>query len=309
MNDDFKVSEQRRQTRKALEKGIAGAEPDRIQMNDLMLAALVIIAAVISFTDFSFTIGSIANITALTIFLYIITNFVFRNRYAKGISRGKKDTDYIDSLEKYREKRAWIYDNKYAGLISGFCTYYKKKELREYRESLLCDIDMSYDEYAEKYLRMPKRKIMRQPISLIAKKTLLKCNAAKSIRLLPGMILNESGEFDRHKLIGKSGRQRERFDKRKAAVTRAVYVVFGAVVAFDVIFNFSLQTILQWVIRMLPVVIAIITGDDAGYCNITVTETAFKRAQVNVINLFGEYLEEEKKIVPQDTEEQAAENK
>jgi hypothetical protein len=243
-------------------------------------------------TDFSFSLGSIANITALTLFLYMITTFVYRNRYAKGISRGRKEEEYINSLTEYREKREWIYSNNFAGILPSFCTYYKKKELREYRESLLTDIEMPYEEYAEKYLKMPRRKIMALPISLEAKKVILKCNAAKAIKLVPGMILNENGEYDRHKLIGKSGKQRERLDKRNNAIARAMYVVFGALIVFDVIFNFSLQTCLQWLVRMLPVIIAIITGDDSGYCNISVTEVAFKKGQIGIINLFREYLEE-----------------
>lgn len=296
MSEDYRnTSDLRRQTRKQLEKGLLSAEPDRIQINDIMLGALVIIAAVISMTDFSFSVGSIANITALTLFLYLITTFVYRNRYAKGIIRGKKEKEYTDSLAEYREKRDWIYDNNLAGQVPAFCTYYKKKELREYREALLSDIEMSYEEYAEKYLNMPKRKIMALPLSLEAKQVLLKCNAAKSIRLMPGMILNENGEFDRQHLIGKSGKQRELQDKRKNAITRALYVVFGGLIVFDVIFNFSMQTCLQWLIRMLPVVIAIISGDDSGYCNISVTEVAFKKGQINVISLFREYLEEKKK--------------
>lgn len=296
MSEDIhNTSDLRRQTRKQLEKGLLNAEPDRIQINDIMLGALVVIAAVVSMTDFSFSVGSIANITALTVFLYLVTTFVYRNRYAKGIMRGKKEKEYTESLAEYREKRDWIYDNNLAGQVPAFCTYYKKKELREYREALLSDIEMSYDEYSEKYLNMPKRKVMALPLSLEAKKVILKCNAAKSIRLMPGMILNENGEYDRHTLIGKSGRQRELQDKRKNAITRAVYVVFGGLIVFDVIFNFSMQTCLQWLIRMLPIVIAIISGDDSGYCNISVTEIAFKKGQINVISLFREYLEEKKK--------------
>ncbi len=295
MSEDFRhTNELRRQARKNLERGIVTAEPDKLQINDVMLGALVIIAAVISLTDFSFSIGSIANITALTIFLYLITTFVYRNRYAKGVMRGKCEEEYICSLEEYRQKRDWIYNNNLAGYVPAFCTYYKKKELREYRESLLSDVEISYEEYAEKYLKLPKRKIMALPLSIETKKIILKCNAAKSIKLMPGMILNENGEYSRHKLIGKSGKQREIQDKRKNAITRAVYVLFGGLIVFDVIFNFSLQTCLQWLIRMLPVVLAIITGDDSGYCNISVTEVAFKKGQSNVINLFSEYLEEQK---------------
>lgn len=289
-NIDYKQrAENRRNTRRDFERGIISNEPDKFQLNDLMLGALVVIAAIISFTDFSFSAGDWKNLTALTLFLYVITMFIYRNRYDKGMSRGRKDAEYQLSLNTYREKRNDLSVKNLVSYVPGFCTYYKKQELREYRESLLCDIEMDYDTYKEKYLMMPKKEILKQPISAEAKKIIIKCNTAKSVKLYPGMILNESGEFDREKLIGKSGRQRKLQDKKMQAITRGVYVLFGAAVAFEVIFNFSLMTIAQWVVRMLPIVIAIISGDDGGYCNVTVTETNFKRDQSNVIGVFMEY--------------------
>jgi hypothetical protein len=185
--------------------------------------------------------------------------------------------------------------------IPSFCNYYKKAELREYRESLLCDIEMDYDTYKEKYLMMSKKDILRLPMSVEVKNTILRCNSAKAIKLYPGMILNESGEFDREKIIGKSGRERERQDKRKQAITRAVYVLFGAAVAFDVILNFSLITIAQWVARMLPLVLAFVNGDDSGFCNVTITETNFKRDQSHIIDLFMEYAKNNNLIVESET--------
>jgi hypothetical protein len=301
-NIDYKQrAENRRNTRKDFERGIISNEPDKFQLNDLMLGALVVIAAIISFTDFSFSFGDWKNLTALTIFLYIITMLIYRNRYSKGIARGKRDTEYQLSLKTYRERRKELDDKSLVSHIPAFCIFYKKQELREYRESLLCDIEMDYDTYKDKYLMMSKRNILKQPISSEAKATIIKCNKAKSIKLLPGMILNESGEFDRDKLIGKSGRQRERQDKKKQAISRAVYVLFGAMVAFDMILNFSVMTIAQWVIRMLPVVVAVISGDDGGYCNVTVTETNFKRDQSNVIGIFMEYAKREHLIEEVDT--------
>lgn len=289
-NIDYKQrAEERRNTRRDFERGVINNEPDRFQLNDLMLGALVLIAAVLSFTDFSFSAGDWTNLTALTLFLYFITMFVYRNRYAKGIARGKRDLEYQESLKNYRKNRQEITLKHLVSHVPGFCTHYKKQELREYREGLLCDIEMDYDTYKEKYIMMSRKDILKLPISGEAKRIILKCNSAKTIKLYPGMILNESGEYDRNKLIGKSGRQRERHDKKMQAVTRAVYVLFGAAVAFDMIFNFSLMTVAQWVVRMLPIIIAIISGDDGGYCNITVTETNFKRDQSNVIGLFMEY--------------------
>ena len=289
-NYDYRQSaENRRNTRRDFERGVISNEPDKFQLNDLMLGALVVIAAVLSFTDFSFSAGDWKNLTALTLFLYVITMFIYRNRYEKGIARGKKDSEYQLSLNTYREKRNEISLKNLVSHVPAFCTYYKKQELREYRESLLCDIEMDYDTYKEKYIMMSKRDILRQPISAEAKRIILKCNKARTVKLYPGMILNESGEFDREKLVGKSGRERARQDKKRQAITRAVYVLFGAAVAFDMIFNFSLMTMAQWVVRMLPIIFAIISGDDGGYCNITVTETNFKKDQSNVIGIFMEY--------------------
>lgn len=287
-NFDYQQSaENRRNTRRDFERGMLNNEPDRFQLNDIMLGALVVIAAVLSFTEFSFSAGDWKNLTALTLFLYIITMFVYRNRYGKGMLRGRSDPEYKEALKTYREKREEI--KNLISHIPSFCNYYKKAELREYRESLLCDIEMDYETYKAKYLMMSKQNILMQPISAEAKQVILKCNSAKTIKLYPGLILNESGEYDRAKIIGKSGREREQHDKRNQAIVRAVYVLFGAAVACDVIFNFSLMTIAQWVVRMLPIVLAIVNGDDNGYCNITVTETNFKRDQSHVIDLFMAY--------------------
>jgi hypothetical protein len=292
-------AERRRNAKRDFEKGIISNAPDKFQLNDIALGALVVIAAVLSFTDFSFTAGDWKNLTALTLFLYIITMFIYHNRYEKGMSRGRDDPEYKETLQKYREKREEINQKNLGSHVPGFCTYYKKTELREYRESLLCDIEMDYDTYREKYMMMPKKEVLRLPLSADAKMVILKCNNAKTVKIYPGLILNESGEFDREKIIGKSGRQRERQDKKRQAVTRAAYVLFGSAIAFDMIFNFSLMTIAQWIIRMLPIMLAIVSGDDGGYCNITVTETNFKRDQTHVIGLFMEYAK--KNILIEDT--------
>lgn len=290
----------RRQLRRELELDAIGSEKHKFQMNDIVLGALVLVAAVISFTDFSFTIGDLSSITAITLFMYIITMLVYRNRYSRGIAKGKEDKEYKTILAAYRQKRDEIYAKGIAGQVPDFCVWYKKKELREYRESLLCDVNMTYEEYTEKYMKMPYRKLRRTPLSREARKVIIKCNAAKSIDLYPGAVLNENGEYDRHKLIGKSGREREKQDKQRQAISRAVYVIFGALVACDVFLNFSPIVIAQWVVRMLPVIIAIISGDDGGFCNITVTEVAFKNGQLNILNLFDEYIKNSTQTISQD---------
>lgn len=287
-------AEIRRDLRKTFEKSLSEKEPDKLQLNDIMLGILVVIAAAISFTDFTLSFSNIKNFTALTIFLFVITSLVYRNRYARGIQRGKTDKDYLNALNDYRTKRAEVYSKGLAGLVPDFCREYRARELREYRESLLVDIDMDYETYRSQWLGKSKRYILKSDFSAYIKQTLIKCNEAKPLKLAPGLILNESGEMDREKLVGQSGREREIIDKRAQIIQRAIMVLFGSVIAINIILDFSLLTIFQWLVRMLPVVAAIITGDDSGYCCVTVTETKFKRDQTHIINLFFENVAEKK---------------
>ena len=287
-------AETRGQIRKDLEKSMIDRSSDKIQVNDFMLGVLVLIAAVMSFTDFTLSLGSIKNFTALTMLLYVVTTLVYRNRYSRGKQRGKYDEDYVEALKQYKQKVKNINDNSLAGLVPIFCKEYKIKELREYRENLLADIEMSYEEYKEKYWSLSDRAIKKLKLSSGIKKVLLKCNRAKPIEIYPSLLLNESGEANREKLAGQSGKERERIDKKKQMIERAVIVLFGSAIAINIILDFSILTLFQWFVRMCPIVIAMITGEDGGFCCIAVTETNFKRDQISVINLFNEWIPEHK---------------
>ena len=290
--ENMSNSEIRRKTRADMERGLVDSSPDKLQIRDVVLMLLVIVAAVASTTEMSLSWGSVQRITLLTVFLYFITTLVYKNRYEKGKQRGRYDEEYANVLKNYRQEREDIYNNNYVKHIPAFCTWYKKKELREYRENLLADIDMEYDEYRDKYMNRPKRYILKQHISSEAKSIIIKANKARSIKLSAGMVLNESGEANRKKLIGTSGKQREKFDKMSNAISRIFVTIFAGTVVVNIILDFSFLSIVQWCIRMTPIISAMLLGDDSGYCNIVVTETNFKKDQSAVIKMFKGYVKE-----------------
>lgn len=275
-------SEKRRELRRSL-------ETHKVNLQDVSLVLIVIIAMIISLTDFTLSAGDIRKLTALALFLYVVSTMVYNNRYAKGKFRGREDKDYLDSLGAYRAARQKISDEEATSEVPEFCREYKVRELREYREGLLADVDLNYDEYMNKYRQLRNRDVMRLHMPLFTRRTIIKCNKARPIKLTPGMILNEDGETSRNGLIGQSGRQRERADKRRYLISRGLLVLLGCMIAVDVILDFSVATIIQWCVRMIPVFAAIIMGDDSGYCDIVVTENNFKKGQTTVIGLFFEY--------------------
>jgi hypothetical protein len=295
-------AEKRREIRMNLEKR------EKFNLKDLSLVVIVIIAMVVSLTDFTFSMGDIKNLTALTLFLYVITTLVYRNRYDKGKYRGREDEDYKTSLGEYRTARGKISELGCASEVPEFCREYKIRELREYREGLLAEVDLNYDDYLSKYRHLSFFDLIRLRLPWDVKMTIQKCNRAKPIKLTPGMILNESGESDRQKLAGQSGRERERKDKRKDFIQRGLMVLLGALIAVDVITSFSFVTIVQWFVRMIPILSALIMGDDSGFCDIAVTETSFKKDQTAIIGLFFEYRDGKKmKNLPATTEDTTTE--
>lgn len=288
--ENIDTSELRRKTRATLERNALSPETDKTQLKDIMLFVLIGLAAVISMTDFSLSWGTVRDFTALTVFLYIITTLVYQNRYERGKNRGRSEEVYTTALDNYRKARNAIYEKNLASKVSDFCKEYKVRELREYRESLLVDLDISYEEYKDKYMSLSWKQIFKSHLPYRFKKILWKANMACSIKLAPGMILNESGEISRKRLLGLSGQGRERIDKRFNAISRIVITLFSGVIAIDIIMDFSMLTVAQWCIRMIPIIAAVIMADDSGYCNVVVTETNFKNNQISVIKLFEEHI-------------------
>lgn len=288
--ENIDTSELRRKTRANLERNALSPETDKTQLKDIMLFVLIGLAAVISMTDFSLSWGTVRDFTALTVFLYIITTLVYQNRYERGKNRGRSEEVYTTALDNYRKARNAIYENNLASKVSDFCKEYKVRELREYRESLLVDLDISYEEYKDKYMSLSWKQIFKSHLPYRFKKILWKANMARSIKLAPGMILNESGEISRKRLLGLSGQSRERIDKRFNAISRIVMTLFSGVIAIDIIMDFSMITVAQWCIRIIPVIASVIMADDSGYCSVVVTETNFKNNQISVIKLFEEHI-------------------
>lgn len=292
MDEQMSGADKRREMRRSLE--LDASNINKISMNDIMLAGIVVIAMVLSLTDFTLSPGDFRNFTALTLFLYVVTTIVYRNRYNRGKLRGRNDPEYQKALEDYRKAKEKIVERGIASSVPAFCQYYKAHELKEYRKGILADVDMDYDEYMKSYRQLSFWETWKLPLPYHSRIAIIKCNYARPIKLTPGLIMNESGEADREKLIAQSGMERERIDKLKQFIWRGVVVFLGCMIAVTIIFDFSFIAIVRWLVRMLPIVSAIIMGDDSGFCNIAVTETNFKKDQVSIINLLLEYNEKVK---------------
>lgn len=279
---------------------LLGYEESKAKMSDRLLVALVAIAAIVGFTDLTFNVQSLLKFSALTAFLYCLTTVTYRNRYDHGKLKGKNDPEYTEAVEEYQNAIESIPDFCTEDMISVYCERYKERELSGYRRDLLMPFRIEEGEYQEKYLDMHFWQVVRLKKSWKFRCAILKCNRAKAIPLTPTMILNESGDSrSRRRALGPSGKQREKRDKRKQALSRAIVSFGGGAIAVSLIFDFSWHALAQWAVRILPIVAAIINGDNDGYDDIAVTEAEYKRDQTKFIKRMVEDIkrESEKKAV------------
>ncbi len=282
---------------------LLGYEESKAKMSDRLLVALVAIAAIVGFTDLTFNVQSLLKFSALTAFLYCLTTVTYRNRYDHGKLKGKNDPDYREAAEGYQDVIESIPDFCTEDMILAYCERYKERELFAYRRDLLMPFRIEEKEYQEKYLDMRFWQVVRLKKSWKFRCTILKCNRAKPIPLTPTMILNESGDSrSRRRALGPSGKQREKRDKRKQALSRAIVSFGGGAIAVSLIFDFSWHALAQWAVRILPIVAAIINGDSDGYDDIAVTEAEYKRDQTKFIKRMVEDIKRENEKKPVDCE-------
>lgn len=282
--DDRELNrDSRRSTRKESLASL-NSEEARVRMSDAVLLALVLVAALVSFTGITFSIQSIRNFTAMSAVIYVITTMTYRNRYNHGKLRGRESKEYKDALQGYREALKDIPGEMTDEEIAEYCENYKKRELKNYRKDLLMGFHTEYDTYVAEYLGLTTWKVLRLKKSWKFRLAVLKCNKAKPVKLSPAMIMNESGNPRRGRAIGISGEQRERRDKTRNDLSKALLSIGGGAIVVSLVLDFSLQNLTQWAIRILPIIVAIFTGDSDGYDDIAVTESNHKHEQTEIIN-------------------------
>lgn len=260
------------------------SEEGKVRMSDAVLIALVLVAALVSFTGITFSIQSIRNFTALSAVIYVITTMTYRNRYNHGKLRGRDAKEYKEAVQEYREALQKIPGEMTDEEIAEYCENYKKRELKNYRKDLLMGFHIEYDVYVTEYLGLTLWQVLRLKKPWKFRMIILKCNKAKPVKLSPAMIMNESGNPRRGRAIGISGEQRERRDKTWNALSKALLSIGGGAIVVSLVLDFSLQNLTQWAIRILPIIVAIFTGDSDGYDDIAVTESNHKREQTEIIN-------------------------
>ena len=249
---------------------------------NLILVIVVVIAAIVSIGELTLTLKGAVNITLTVIVLYIVASIVYPNSYMSGIAREKLTNEYISAKAEYDAAVKEIGKSGMLADISEYCLRYSKEELKACRASILLDECIEYDTFEKEYLGVSIKDLRDKKLSPAAIKCIRDANRVKALDITPGSLMSTGEDVTLlqrilriigvRRTVGIEARTRQRIDYSTNMVIRAVTTLLAGVVGITVVIeDFSLRTIAEWAMKMLPIPIAALGGNNAGRRNVSDT--------------------------------------
>ena len=252
------------------------------------LFVLCAIASIVSFWEVEFTIDKAFTIGWVTVLLYVVSTTVYRTKYDGGIYRGRQTEPYKTIMTTFQGYRERITKGKLIDRLREWCQAFRINDVKNVRMEIICPY-MSYDEYLAKYVNLSPAKIKELGLSRKVRSAVNRANAVEPVELTADMLLNTSFSknlFGKRRILPRSGDEQRRGDFASNYAKRLVITILCGLFAVEFISDPSVESFLQWIIRMIPVVMAFLTGDTGGFRNATEVTTKRIDAQSRLLELF-----------------------
>lgn len=266
---------------------------DAAKVNNFASVAIivcVVIAAVLSMGNVSFTFQQAISVSTLCIILFVVASLVYKTKYSEYTARAMQTESYQKAEEEYAALVKTVQERELLGKLPDLCQRYVEMELKQYRTAVLSSVCIPYSTYAESYMHKTKKELKEANLNRAMIRAVRKADRAKVLRLTPQGLLSSSRQsFLRFSVLTISSGERERIDTAFNTVSRLITTILGGAVAVEVIFDFSWQAIAQWVLRMLPIAVAAFSGAQQGTRNIEQTAIPHRKAQSTVLTTMLEW--------------------
>ncbi len=255
---------------------------------DFALLALCLLAAFVSFWDVGFSINKAFTVGWLSILIFIVSTTTYRNKYDGGIYKGRQTTEYKTAKASFEKIRDFIVAKSLINTLADWCNKYRVDDLTQIQKGIVCPY-MTYEEYTEKYKNLTIRKVYRCDLSWQAKKAVILANSVMPLELSADGLLGISAQtnlFGKRKALPISGGEKRKHDMIVNYASKFILTFVLGMFVVEILSDPTLETFLQWLIRMFPVVTAYLTGEANGYRNVTTIDTQRINAQSQVLRLF-----------------------
>lgn len=255
---------------------------------DVALLAMCLFAAFISFWDVGLSINKAFSVGVLSLLLFAVSTTTYRFKYDGGIYKGRQTTEYKATKASFEKIRDFIIAKSLINTLADWCNNYRVNDLTQIQKGIVCPY-MTYEEYTEKYKNLTIRKVHRCDLSRQAKKAVILANSVMPLELSADGLLGISAQtnlFGKRKALPISGGEKRKHDMIVNYASKFIFTFVLGMFVVEILSDPTLETFLQWLIRMFPVVTAYLKGEANGYRNATVIDTKRINAQTQVLRLF-----------------------
>ncbi len=263
---------------------------------NIVMIMCIIIAALLFLGEITLTFGSLINVSLMVAIIYLIASIAYRTNYQKGMYAAAREEEYIKTKEAYEGVKNEIYTLGIAPILSDYCIKYTERDLKAYRTSILADACVRYEQYEKEYMNKSYQELVEAGVSKAAAKCISRANKAEGIKLNTNMLLSADSSARKHRGLGMSTSTKRKVDFTTNMFFRFVTTLLSGTVVVDVVINPSWQALAQWLIRMIAVFWAAVSGYNAGVKNISETTVSYLSRKTEILKIFIAWYKKEQGV-------------
>ena len=272
--EDFKVPN--------FDLGIKKAAKSIAANSSLIVAVLaIVVAAMVFFTDLDGGFAITASFSTSLVVLFCCCCVEYYSTKLMGTKEGKREQKYIDVISKHKDVSLDCQIKVGMKGLMSFCTDYAEQDLIRRRTTLLKQIDMSYDTYAEKYIGLGKKELPAEFPGNVRR-----C-IAHANRLKPMYISQDNLIFavddEKQAQLMLSTTRRERIKDLTFLIPTLVSTFFAASMVIEVIQDLSFATVTACMIKVFCIILNAVKGYQNGYYNVVEGQVECAEARIYLL--------------------------
>ena len=247
--------------------GIKKAAKGIAANGSLIVAVLaIIVAAMVFFTDLSGGFAISAAFSPSLVILFFCCVVEYYSTKHMGTREGMREERYKKAIEEHkkisRECQAKV---GMRGLMR-FCAEYADQDLIRRRNALLTQIGMTYDEYAEKYMKLDPGELP-EDLPKTVRNVIARANKLKPIVISQDNLVFAVEDEKQIKLRLSTARA-ERIKDLSFLIPTLISTFFAASMVIEVIQELSFATVAACMLKVFCIALNAVKGYQNGYYNI-----------------------------------------
>lgn len=265
----------------------------KIPLKSILSFILFGVITFISFGELRLSSEGIVAVTGWTAILYATSIILYNDAYASAREKAVQSTIWENACRDHSRLANAIRSGFMLDRLEAFCKSVRSVIRKRLVRARLVGTGVDATEFEKSISKLTKKEIWAlrgKDGKAYPRKIRLRLLAATLVpdpKIYPEDLLHEAERAEKALLpLGMDGSERERRDKWQNMISRALTSAVGGWLTVDFIANLSLSTFGIYLMRLFPLIMAVVVGNRKGTENIMKFALLHKRRQISYLEDF-----------------------